>query len=133
MIMIMIKTCKSLVYVYAGAQCCIELRNFSEAIRWCDEGLKAHPFDKKLQELRAAANKHKVRSPLSSTDFELKALYGGCIVLLAVICIVLTLISLMHKALFVFLFLRGQQREMPGGPQPKKKSCMVRKKLFWLL
>ncbi|XP_039983785.1 tetratricopeptide repeat protein 4 [Xiphias gladius] len=42
-----------------GAQCCIELRNFSEAIRWCDEGLKAHPSDKKLQELRAAANKHK--------------------------------------------------------------------------
>ncbi|XP_040896781.1 tetratricopeptide repeat protein 4 [Toxotes jaculatrix] len=42
-----------------GAQCCIELRNFSEAIQWCDEGLKAHPTDKKLQELRAAADKHK--------------------------------------------------------------------------
>uniref|UniRef100_A0A7N8YI39 Prolyl-tRNA synthetase 2, mitochondrial n=1 Tax=Mastacembelus armatus TaxID=205130 RepID=A0A7N8YI39_9TELE len=42
-----------------GAQCCIELRNFSEAIRWCDEGLKAHPTDKKLQELKAAADKHK--------------------------------------------------------------------------
>lgn len=42
-----------------GAQCCIELRNFSEATRWCDEGLKAHPTDKKLQELRAAADKHK--------------------------------------------------------------------------
>ncbi|XP_023250357.1 tetratricopeptide repeat protein 4 [Seriola lalandi dorsalis] len=42
-----------------GAQCCIELRNFSEAIQWCDDGLKAHPTDKKLQELRAAADKHK--------------------------------------------------------------------------
>ncbi|XP_022601757.1 tetratricopeptide repeat protein 4 [Seriola dumerili] len=42
-----------------GAQCCIELRNFSEAIQWCDEGLKVHPTDKKLQELRAAADKHK--------------------------------------------------------------------------
>ncbi|XP_029355506.1 tetratricopeptide repeat protein 4 isoform X1 [Echeneis naucrates] len=42
-----------------GAQCCTELRNFSEAIQWCDEGLRAHPTDKKLQELRAAANKHK--------------------------------------------------------------------------
>ncbi|KAM7388108.1 hypothetical protein PAMP_024309 [Pampus punctatissimus] len=42
-----------------GAQCCIELRNFAEATRWCDEGLKAHPTDKKLRELRAAADKHK--------------------------------------------------------------------------
>ncbi|KAK2835255.1 hypothetical protein Q5P01_015739 [Channa striata] len=42
-----------------GAQCCIELHSFSEAIQWCDEGLKAHPTDKKLQELRAAADKHK--------------------------------------------------------------------------
>ncbi|XP_077964281.1 tetratricopeptide repeat protein 4 isoform X2 [Gasterosteus aculeatus] len=30
-----------------------------EAVQWCDEGLKAHPTDKKLQELRAAADKHK--------------------------------------------------------------------------
>ncbi|KAF7202677.1 tetratricopeptide repeat protein 4 isoform X2 [Nothobranchius furzeri] len=42
-----------------GAQCCIELRNFAEAVQWCDEGLKVHPTDKKLQELRAAAEKHK--------------------------------------------------------------------------
>ncbi|KAM9848505.1 tetratricopeptide repeat protein 4 [Aulostomus maculatus] len=42
-----------------GAQCCVELRNFTEAIQWCDEGLKAHPRDKKLLELRAAADKHK--------------------------------------------------------------------------
>lgn len=42
-----------------GAQCCVELRHFSEALQWCDEGLKAHPTDKKLLELRAAADKHK--------------------------------------------------------------------------
>ncbi|XP_070688509.1 tetratricopeptide repeat protein 4 [Pempheris klunzingeri] len=42
-----------------GAQCCIELRSFAEAVQWCDEGLKVHPTDKKLQELRAAADKHK--------------------------------------------------------------------------
>lgn len=42
-----------------GAQCCLELRNYSEAILWCDEGLKLQPTDKKLRELRAAADKHK--------------------------------------------------------------------------
>ncbi|CAJ1060994.1 tetratricopeptide repeat protein 4-like [Xyrichtys novacula] len=42
-----------------GAQCCIELRNYAEALQWCEEGLKAHPTDKKLLELRAAADKHK--------------------------------------------------------------------------
>lgn len=42
-----------------GAQCCIELRNFPDALQWCDEGLKAHPTDKKLLELRATADKHK--------------------------------------------------------------------------
>ncbi|XP_047231843.1 tetratricopeptide repeat protein 4 isoform X1 [Girardinichthys multiradiatus] len=42
-----------------GAQCCMELRNFSGAIQWCDEGLKAHPTDNKLRELRATADKHK--------------------------------------------------------------------------
>lgn len=42
-----------------GAQCCIELRNFAEALQWCDEGLKAHPTDKKLLELRAQADKLK--------------------------------------------------------------------------
>lgn len=42
-----------------GAQCCIELRHFADALKWCDEGLKIHPTDKKLQELRATADKHK--------------------------------------------------------------------------
>ncbi|XP_030227967.1 tetratricopeptide repeat protein 4 isoform X1 [Gadus morhua] len=42
-----------------GAQCCMEIRSFPEAIRWCDRGLKMHPGDKKLTELRSAADKHK--------------------------------------------------------------------------
>uniref|UniRef100_A0A3B5BNC8 Tetratricopeptide repeat domain 4 n=2 Tax=Stegastes partitus TaxID=144197 RepID=A0A3B5BNC8_9TELE len=42
-----------------GAQCCIELRNFPEAVQWCDEGLNVHPTEKKLLELRATADKHK--------------------------------------------------------------------------
>lgn len=42
-----------------GAQCCIQLHHFVEALQWCDAGLKVHPSDKKLQELRAAADKHK--------------------------------------------------------------------------
>lgn len=69
-------------YVDAGAQCCIELRNFSDAIQWCDEGLKLNPTDKKLLELRAAADKHKVHSLLSSPDSQLKVLKRGCIALL---------------------------------------------------
>ncbi|KAM6921890.1 tetratricopeptide repeat protein 4 [Xenentodon cancila] len=42
-----------------GAQCCIELQKFSEAVQWCEEGLKAHPTDGRLRELRATADKHK--------------------------------------------------------------------------
>ncbi|XP_015232135.1 PREDICTED: tetratricopeptide repeat protein 4 [Cyprinodon variegatus] len=42
-----------------GAQCCLELRNFPDAIQWCDEGLKSHPTDNKLRELRATADKQK--------------------------------------------------------------------------
>lgn len=57
------------VLVSAGAQCCVELRIFAEAIQWCDEGLKAHPTDKKLLELRAAADKNKVRAQRGSFDF----------------------------------------------------------------
>lgn len=51
---------KTIVCVSVGAQCCIELCVYAEAIQWCDEGLKAHPADKKLLELRTAADKHRV-------------------------------------------------------------------------
>lgn len=42
-----------------GAQCCLELRLFSDALQWCEQGLRAHPSDRKLLDLRAAADKHK--------------------------------------------------------------------------
>lgn len=109
--------------VCAGAQCCVELRKFAEAIQWCDDGLAAHPADKKLQELRAAADKHKVQSATSANDLEGKAALRTA------------LKQILHPNLppDYSLFIREQQTEMPGRPRPKEKSCMVRKKLFWLL
>ncbi|XP_019953904.2 tetratricopeptide repeat protein 4 [Paralichthys olivaceus] len=70
-----------------GAQCCIELRNFSEALQWCDEGLKVHPTDKKLQELRAAADKHRRAAERDARKAKVKAkkLHGEKEALLAAI------------------------------------------------
>lgn len=45
--------------IIRGAQCCMELHNYAEALHWCDEGLRMLPTDKKLQELRAKADKQK--------------------------------------------------------------------------
>uniref|UniRef100_A0A6Q2ZCN9 Cns1/TTC4 wheel domain-containing protein n=1 Tax=Esox lucius TaxID=8010 RepID=A0A6Q2ZCN9_ESOLU len=42
-----------------GATCCLELKKYTDALQWCEEGLKLQPTDKKLLELRAAADKHK--------------------------------------------------------------------------
>ncbi|KAI1892003.1 hypothetical protein AGOR_G00149520 [Albula goreensis] len=42
-----------------GAQCCMELHSYGEALQWCEEGLRLQPKDRKLQELRAAADKMK--------------------------------------------------------------------------
>lgn len=61
----------------AGAQCCIEVRAFARALQWCDEGLKAHPTDKKLLELRAAADKHKVPSLRLGRELEAQ-IPSGC-------------------------------------------------------
>ncbi|XP_072245216.1 tetratricopeptide repeat protein 4 [Leuresthes tenuis] len=70
-----------------GAQCCIELRNFSDALQWCDEGLKAHPADNKLRELRAAADKHKRAAERDARKAKAKEkkLYGEKEALLAAI------------------------------------------------
>ncbi|KAL6458155.1 hypothetical protein MHYP_G00333850 [Metynnis hypsauchen] len=45
--------------IIRGAQCCMELRNYTVALQWCDEGLRILPTEKKLQELRATADKQK--------------------------------------------------------------------------
>uniref|UniRef100_A0A8C1KUM4 Prolyl-tRNA synthetase 2, mitochondrial n=1 Tax=Cyprinus carpio TaxID=7962 RepID=A0A8C1KUM4_CYPCA len=45
--------------IIRGAQCSVELRNYAGALQWCDEGLMLLPTDRKLQELRATADKQK--------------------------------------------------------------------------
>ncbi|NWW97093.1 TTC4 protein, partial [Rhynochetos jubatus] len=46
--------------IIRGALCHMELRNFSEAIAWCEEGLQIDSEEKKLVELRAKADRLKV-------------------------------------------------------------------------
>ncbi|KGL77794.1 Tetratricopeptide repeat protein 4, partial [Tinamus guttatus] len=46
--------------IVRGALCHLELKNFSEAIAWCEEGLQIDPKEKKLLEVRAKADKLKV-------------------------------------------------------------------------
>ncbi|XP_010132182.1 PREDICTED: tetratricopeptide repeat protein 4, partial [Buceros rhinoceros silvestris] len=45
--------------VIRGALCHMELKNFSEAIAWCEEGLRIDSKEKKLVEVRAKADKLK--------------------------------------------------------------------------
>ncbi|NXC26797.1 TTC4 protein, partial [Campylorhamphus procurvoides] len=45
--------------IMRGALCHMELRNFSEAIAWCEEGLQIDPREKKLVEMRVKADKLK--------------------------------------------------------------------------
>ncbi|XP_075011802.1 tetratricopeptide repeat protein 4 [Calonectris borealis] len=45
--------------IVRGALCHMELKNFSEAIAWCEEGLRIDSKEKKLVEMRAKADKLK--------------------------------------------------------------------------
>ncbi|NXB20192.1 TTC4 protein, partial [Rhagologus leucostigma] len=45
--------------IMRGALCHMELKNFSEAIAWCEEGLQIDSEEKKLVEMRAKADKLK--------------------------------------------------------------------------
>uniref|UniRef100_A0A8C7A2Z0 Tetratricopeptide repeat domain 4 n=1 Tax=Nothoprocta perdicaria TaxID=30464 RepID=A0A8C7A2Z0_NOTPE len=45
--------------IVRGALCHLELKNFSEAVEWCEEGLQIDPKEKKLLEVRAKASKLK--------------------------------------------------------------------------
>ncbi|NXI35945.1 TTC4 protein, partial [Galbula dea] len=49
--------------IIRGALCHMELKNFSEAIAWCEEGLQIDSKEKKLVEVRAKADKLKGRDP----------------------------------------------------------------------
>ncbi|KFP13826.1 Tetratricopeptide repeat protein 4, partial [Egretta garzetta] len=48
--------------IIRGALCHMELKNFSEAIAWCEEGLRIESKEKKLVEMRAKADKLKGRA-----------------------------------------------------------------------
>ncbi|XP_060087854.1 tetratricopeptide repeat protein 4 isoform X2 [Heteronotia binoei] len=45
--------------IIRGAVCHLELKHFSEAITWCEEGLRIDPKEKKLLETRAKADRLK--------------------------------------------------------------------------
>ncbi|XP_020832561.1 tetratricopeptide repeat protein 4 isoform X2 [Phascolarctos cinereus] len=45
--------------IIRGAICHLELRNFSEAVSWCDEGLRLDSKERKLLEIRVKADKLK--------------------------------------------------------------------------
>ncbi|XP_033372239.1 tetratricopeptide repeat protein 4 isoform X2 [Parus major] len=45
--------------IIRGALCHMELKNFLEAIEWCEEGLQIDPKEKKFVEMRAKADKLK--------------------------------------------------------------------------
>ncbi|NXE72504.1 TTC4 protein, partial [Cochlearius cochlearius] len=57
--------------IVRGALCHMELKNFSEAIAWCEEGLRIDSKEKKLVEVRAKADKLKPEGTLLEicTDF----------------------------------------------------------------
>ncbi|XP_028340295.1 tetratricopeptide repeat protein 4 isoform X2 [Physeter macrocephalus] len=46
--------------IVRGALCHLELKNYVEAVNWCDEGLQIDATEKKLLEMRAKADKLKV-------------------------------------------------------------------------
>ncbi|XP_053325215.1 tetratricopeptide repeat protein 4 [Spea bombifrons] len=43
--------------VIRGALCCVEIKNYREALKWCEEGLKINPTEKKLIETRTKADR----------------------------------------------------------------------------
>ncbi|KTG45218.1 hypothetical protein cypCar_00032744 [Cyprinus carpio] len=59
--------------IIRGAQCSMALRNYAGALQWCDEGLKLSPTDKKLQELRATADKQKRQADRDGRKAKIKA------------------------------------------------------------
>ncbi|NXS38600.1 TTC4 protein, partial [Pomatostomus ruficeps] len=55
--------------IIRGALCHMELKNFSEALAWCEEGLQIDSKEKKLVEMRAKADKLKGTFLGIQTDF----------------------------------------------------------------
>ncbi len=40
-----------------GAQCCVEMKRYEEAMKWCDDGMLLNPLEEKLLDLRGKADK----------------------------------------------------------------------------
>ncbi|XP_077054828.1 tetratricopeptide repeat protein 4 [Siphateles boraxobius] len=59
--------------IIRGAQCSMELRNYSGVLQWCNEGFKLFPTDKKLLELRTTADKLKREADKDARKAKVKA------------------------------------------------------------
>ncbi|NXR22434.1 TTC4 protein, partial [Cinclus mexicanus] len=56
--------------IIRGALCHIELKNFLEAIAWCEEGFQIDSNEKKLMEIRAKADKLKLQGTFLGTQID---------------------------------------------------------------
>ncbi|NWT80667.1 TTC4 protein, partial [Lanius ludovicianus] len=63
--------------IIRGALCHMELKNFSEAIAWCEEGLQIDSKEKKLVEMRAKADKLKGKK-LKGTFLGIQTDFSTC-------------------------------------------------------
>ncbi|NXU84132.1 TTC4 protein, partial [Xiphorhynchus elegans] len=63
--------------IIRGALCHMELRNFSEAIAWCEEGLQIDSREKKLVEMRVKADKLKLEGTLLETQTDFSTPWQG--------------------------------------------------------
>ncbi|NWT19232.1 TTC4 protein, partial [Vireo altiloquus] len=67
--------------IIRGALCHIELKNFSEAIAWCEEGLQIDSKEKKFVEMRAKADKLKLEGTFLGIQTDLSTRCQGRAVL----------------------------------------------------
>ncbi|NXP18811.1 TTC4 protein, partial [Scytalopus superciliaris] len=73
--------------IIRGALCHMELKNFSEAIAWCDEGLQIDSKEKKLVETRLKADKLKQEGILLETQTGFSTPWHGRAVMgIALLC-----------------------------------------------
>ncbi|NWY55681.1 TTC4 protein, partial [Chionis minor] len=63
--------------IIRGALCHMELKNFSEAIAWCEEGLRIDSKEKKLVETRAKADKLKLEGTCLETRTDFSTRWQG--------------------------------------------------------
>lgn len=54
--------------IYRGAECSLKLKNFDDAIKWCETALSINPDDQKAKELRGLIEVTKVFEILMTTQ-----------------------------------------------------------------